>query len=56
MAAGALAVPGEDGAGVTGGVGAWPGAGIVRFVPATTRASGESPLAAATALVARLLA
>ena len=51
-----MVVPGEDGTGLTGGVGAWPGAGMVRFVPATTRASVERPLAAATALVGRLLA
>ena len=51
-----MVVPGEEGAGLTGGVGACPGAGMVRFVPATTRASVERPLAAATALVGRLLA
>jgi hypothetical protein len=55
-AAGAKAMPGEEGAALTGGMGAWPGAGMVRFVPATTRASVERPLAAATALVGRLLA
>jgi hypothetical protein len=55
-AGGAEAVPGEAGAALTGGVGACPGAGIVRFVPATMRASLERPLAAATALVGRLLA
>src|SRR5919197_792160 len=35
---------------------AWPRAGIVSVVPATTRASGARPLAAATVLAGRLLA
>src|SRR5262245_50694734 len=48
--------PDAAGAALTGGVGAWPGAGVVRLVPATTRASGERPFAVATALVGRLLA
>jgi hypothetical protein len=34
---------------------AMPGAGIVRFVPATTRASGDRPFAAATARAERPL-
>src|SRR3954468_1594174 len=44
-------------AGATPGVAVdWPPSGIVRLVPATTRASGARPLAAATALVESLLA